>query len=222
MFGNKFKLLLLVFAIVSFSSCKESNTVTDIDGNVYKTIKIGNQVWMAENLKVTKYRNGNPILQIKDNRAWSSTKDGAYCSYNNDASNVNTYGQLYNWYALSDPRGLAPEGWHIPTNEEIAKLIGYLKGDTVAAGKMKVAGTEHWLRPNAGAGNESGFSALPGGYRFGDDGTFHTAGSNGYWWSTTSSYEMFSWTPRLYNLFADVTRDGKYMAYGLSVRCVKD
>ncbi|MBC8052400.1 MAG: fibrobacter succinogenes major paralogous domain-containing protein [Sphingobacteriaceae bacterium] len=211
----------LLAAILFLAACKESNTVTDVDGNVYKTVKIGSQIWMAENLRVTKYRNGNPIFHVTDTAEWRKTQDGAWCSYNNNASNTKTYGLLYNGYAISDSRNVAPEGWHVPHADEITQLVAALKGDTIAAGKMKISGMEVWLKPNTGATNESGFSALPGGYRSGG-GTFHTLKSNGYWWSDTKSYEMYSWSSRLYDLFADIQRDPQYLNYGLALRCVKD
>jgi len=213
--------IFIVGLILLIYSCKNNETLTDVDGNVYKTIKIGNQIWMAENLRTTKYLNGNPIYQLRDAKSWSTTQDGAYCTYNNDSVYLKDYGRLYNWHAVSDPRGLAPEGWHIPRPEEIATLIEYLKGDTIAAGKMKIDNINFWLGENSST-NESGFSALPGGYRFGDDGSFHTLGSNGYWWTSTQSYEIFSWSARVFEAFADVNRDKAYMNYGLSVRCIKN
>ncbi|MBC7912792.1 MAG: fibrobacter succinogenes major paralogous domain-containing protein [Pyrinomonadaceae bacterium] len=202
--------------------CAGNDTVTDIDGNVYHTVKIGDQIWMAENLKVTRYRNGNPIFHIKESKKWKDLTEGAYCNYNNDSGYTANYGCLYNWYAVNDLRTLAPEGWHIPSKEEVATLINNTKGDTLAAGKMKAIGTQFWISPNAGATNESKFSALPGGYRHGLDGSFHTLGSNGYWWAFTESFEMFSWSARIYQVFADVKRDAYCMNYGLSVRCIKD
>lgn len=208
--------------ILFITACGDTGSVTDIDGNVYKTIKIGNQVWMAGNLKVTKYRNGNPILHLKDNESWITAEDGAYCSYNNSSSDAEQTGLLYNWYAINDSRNIAPEGWHVPNPQEIAVLVEYLKGDTVAAAKMKATGTQNWLLPNEGANNKSGFAALPGGYRYGKNGSFHTAGSNAYWWCTTRSFEVFSWSSRIYQTFADVDRDSSYMTYGLSLRCIKD
>lgn len=217
---NKWALILL-FLLTGCYSDREHKTVTDIDGNIYRTITIGDQVWMADNLQVTHYRNGDPIPVVGDDTAWHNLSTGAYCYYDNDASNNISYGKLYNWYAINDSRGIAPEGWHIPTEVELAQLAEYLKGDTIAAGKMKSTGTVHWLIPNTGATNESGFTALPGGYRL-DNGSYHTMGSNGYWWSTTRSYEMYAWTPRLYSGFADVKREPYYEKYGFAVRCIKD
>lgn len=209
--------------LLIFTACHSEHvgTVTDIDGNIYRTITIGNQVWMADNLEVTHYRNGDTIPCITDTAAWSSLSSGAHCYYNNDIKNIAGYGRLYNWHAISDSRGIAPEGWHIPDDEEIATMINSLGGDTISAGKMKEGGTAHWLIPNEGAANESGFSALPGGYRF-NNGSYHTMGSNGYWWSATRSYEMYAWSPRLYAGFADVRREPYYQQYGFAVRCIKD
>jgi uncharacterized protein (TIGR02145 family) len=198
-----------------------NNTVTDIDGNVYSTVNIGDQVWMADNLKVTKYRNGDTLPGISNAEEWKNLSAGAYCYYNNDTNNIAAYGRLYNWYAVSDNRNIAPEGWHIPTEEEIIALTDFLAGDTIAAGKMKDTGSRYWINPNTGATNESGFSARPGGYRF-DDGRYYTLRSNGYWWSATRSYEMYAWTPRLYFGFADVKREPYYEKYGFAVRCIKD
>jgi len=171
-----------------------TGTVTDIDGNVYKTVKIGNQWWMAENLKVTRYRNGDPIPNITDNHTWVDLSTGAYCNYNNDISNVATYGRLYNWYAVDESRNIAPAGWHVPTDDEWKQLEIYLGMSPTEAdethwrgtdegGKLKETGTTHWYSPNTGATNESGFTALPGGYRV--SGGFSSLGFGAYFWSST-------------------------------------
>lgn len=217
---NKWSALLLMILAGCYSD-RDDNTVTDIDGNAYRTITVGDQVWMAENLTVTRYRNGDAIPAVTDDSAWSHLASGAYCHYNDEQNNTAAYGKLYNWYAINDSRGIAPEGWHVPTEEEIITLMEHLKGDTIAAGKMKSTGTSQWLTPNTGATNETGFSALPGGYRL-DKGSYHTMGSNGYWWTTTRSYEMYAWTPRLYTGFADVKREPWYEKYGFAIRCIKD
>lgn len=221
-FLEGFKMLVLAALAASlFAVCKnDAGIVTDVDGNIYRTVTIGTQTWMAENLKVTHYRNGDKILYLPDEAAWGSTTAGAFCNYNNDSSHVSEYGRLYNWYAVNDSRGIAPEGWHIPGPAEIETLITYLKGDTIAAAKLKSAGLDSWLS-NLGADNETGFSALPGGYRH-KDGSYHTLGSNGYWWTKTRSYEMFSWSKRVYQGFADVDRITDFMNYGFALRCIKD
>ncbi|MBN1999215.1 hypothetical protein JW935_16775 [candidate division KSB1 bacterium] len=207
--------------------------VTDIDGNVYKTVKIGDQWWMAENLKVTKYRNGDPIPNVTSNSEWANLTTGAYCNYDNNDSYVSTYGRLYNWYAVNDSRGLAPAGWHVPTDAEWKQLEMYLgmsqseanetgyRG-TDEGGKLKETGTGHWSSPNTGATNESGFSGLPGGYRF-HDGTFNVVGSSAYFWSASSAYSgYYAWYRPLYCNRSDVYRSGNYVQDGFSVRCVRD
>lgn len=140
--------------------------VIDIDGNIYQAVKIGKQLWLAENLKVIHYRNGDPIQHIIDDIQWHNGGFGAYCNYGNDQTNATIYGCLYNWYAVNDKRNICPSGWHIPTEAEWTVLVNYLGGDSIAGGKMKEAGTIHWESPNTGAINISGFSALPGGGRF--------------------------------------------------------
>ena len=198
-----------------------NETITDIDGNVYKTVKIGTQVWMAENLKVTHYRNGDPILNITDNTQWDSLTTGAYCNYNNDPNNAITYGRLYNWYAVTDSRNLAPIGWRVPTDAEWQTLINYLGGDDVAGGKIKEAGTTHWSSPNTGATNESGFTALPGGARA-DSGSFDLLGSNATFWSSTETNSNYAWYRRLTYNGASVDRDIGDKRHGVSVRLVRD
>lgn len=197
-------------------------TVTDIDGNIYRTVKIGNQIWFAENLKVTHYRNGDAIPYVTDNTTWGDLTTGAYCNYNNDVNNSTTYGHLYNWYAVTDSRNIAPAGWHIPTDAEWQTLVDYLGGDAVAGGKMKETGTIHWRSPNTGATNESGFSALPGGDRFANGTYFDYVGSRGYWWSSTEygsscaeSRDLNYGSSEVYR----ITADGHF---GFSVRCVRD
>jgi len=215
------KILFLFIFILGACQNKETQTLKDIDGNIYRTVKIGNQVWMAENLKVTRYKNGDVIPNISVNSDWKYAQTGALCDYKNDTLNVAAYGKLYNWFAVNDSRNIAPEGWHIPTEAELDTLINFLKGDTIAAGKLKETGNSHWLTENRKSDDITGFSARPGGYRFAD-GAFHTKGSNGYWWLRNSSYEMYAFTPRLYKLFADITRDEQYKNYGFYVRCIKD
>jgi uncharacterized protein (TIGR02145 family) len=188
--------LLLVFLVSiscsdSTSTDDDSNTdddpatVTDIDGNVYNTVKIGNQLWLAENLKVTRYSNGDPIPKVTDNAQWESLTTGAYCEYMNDSSNASIYGYLYNWYAVNDSRGLAPKGWHVHTSNEWGIMQEHLGHN---GGKLKETGTNNWEHPNEGATNESGFSALPGGFR--DlNGVFGGMGYTAFFWTSTEPYE---------------------------------
>lgn len=204
------------------SSGGVTGTVTDIDGNVYHTVQIGTQVWMVENLKTTKYRNGDPIPNVTGDAAWSTLNTGAYSWYNNDAAtNKAIYGALYNWYAATDSRNIAPTGWHVPTDSEWTTLTTYLGGESVADGKLKEIGTTHWQSPNTGATNSSGFTALPGGNR-NEGGTFNTVGSLGYWWSSTNNGGCGSWYRRIYNTAPLGMRDCWYTRAGFSIRCLKD
>jgi len=207
-------------SIRSFTTL-DSNTVIDIDGNVYQTITIGTQVWMAENLKVTHYRNGNAIPYVPDAGTWTNLTTGAYCNYNNDVNNVAVYGRLYNWYAVSDSRNIAPFGWHVPSDAEWDTLVVYLGGYTVAGGKMKEAGFAHWNSPNTGATNESGFSALPGGYRY-SNGSYDYVGYGAILWSSTEYGSYSAWNRHLDCRSSGVGRVDSSMRSGFSVRCVRD
>jgi uncharacterized protein (TIGR02145 family) len=205
----------------AFTISSVTGTVTDIDGNMYQTIQIGNQLWMAENLKVTRYRNGDVITNVTDNTDWSNLTAGARCSYNNDENNVTTYGYLYNWYAVNDSRNIAPEGWHVPTDDEWQILVDYLGGSFVAGGKMKESGTAHWPSPNTDATNESGFTALPGGYRY-RNGTSHHMGYYAYFWSATEYDTLYALYQYLIYYDSRIYRTIDDKQYGFSVRCVRD
>jgi uncharacterized protein (TIGR02145 family) len=195
--------------------------VKDIDGNVYKTVSIADQIWMAENLKTTKYNNGIEILLITDNSEWNSASNGAYCFYNNDADTYkNTYGALYNWYAINAD-SLCPTGWHVPIDEEWTTLIDFLGGLSLAGGKMKETGTIHWSSPNTGANNESGFTGLPGGFRF-DDGSYFGMNTDAIWWSATADYLYTAWFWGLYFEESAVYKGTNNKEMGFSVRCIKN
>ena len=171
-------------------------SATDINGNTYPSVNIGSQTWMQKNLNVSKYKNGVVIPQVTDAAQWAALTTGAWCWYNNDSANyAATYGKLYNWYAVNDSNGLAPDGWHVPTNSEWNKLIRNIDGtaDTVclncnqsstAGGALKETGTAHWTSPNTGASNATGFLGLPGGGR-NQLGSFYQINQNGIWWSFT-------------------------------------
>jgi uncharacterized protein (TIGR02145 family) len=216
------------------NSCKKSNnadntplvkgtdSVTDNEGNVYKTVKIGTQWWMAENLKATKYRNGENIPQLTNISDWHSTNKGAYCNYDNDSTMGKTYGKLYNWYAVDDARALCPIGWHVPSDTEYTILTNYLGGDLLAGGKMKETGTMHWLVPNTDATNESGFSALPGGWR---DcyGYFGLMNEQAYFWTGTAPHFLTAFHLVLFYNSAGVDRANELNSnFGFSIRCIKD
>ena len=212
--------------------------VADVDGNVYETIKIGDQVWMAENLKVSHYRNGDPIPNLTSSENWKSSKSGAFCFYNNNDKKGTTFGALYNWYAVKDSRNIAPEGWHVPTEEEWKQLEIYLGMSQAEADGVQFRGTNEgsklagnaslWLFDGAlkaemefGA---SGFTVLPGGYRLSETGEFDGVGGIGSFW--TSSYFDYVWESAYYRLiFYDDARsrgETNDMKTGLSIRCVKD
>jgi len=214
-------LVILVGVIaILFVIRKKSNEVTDIDGNIYKTVKIGSQVWMAENLKVTKYRNGDPISNVRDNNVWFFTTE-ACCWYSNDETlNKATYGALYNWYAVADSRNIAPIGWHVASDDEWKTLISFL-GESTAGGLMKEANTAHWKSPNTGATNSNGFTALPSGLR-NYYGPFHGLGEDGHWWSSTDYDASSAWAFGLVYYNANVSRIYSNRKWGFSVRCVRD
>jgi uncharacterized protein (TIGR02145 family) len=187
---------------------------------------------MAENLKVTHYRNGDAVPNVTDNSTWAGLTTGANCNYNNAAANVATYGRLYNWYAVDDSRNIAPAGWHVPTDAELKQLEVYLGMSQAQAdatgwrgtdegGKLKETGTTHWQSPNEGATNESGFSALPGGYRS-HYGTFLMLGNNALFWSSTEYGSYYAWDRNLHYLNSQINRLNLNRRYGFSVRCVRD
>ena len=194
-----------------------AGTVTDSDGNVYQTVKIGNQVWMAENLKTTKYRNGELISNVREETAWSNLTTGAYCNYNSTGNNADISGRLYNWYAVNDSRKIAPKGWHVATDAEWTTLITYVGGESVAGTKLK--SKTGWNNNGSGT-DDYGFTAFPDGYR-NYDGTFYFVGNNGYWWSST---EDGSYGARLQFIgnSSNVFISNFNKSFGLSVRCVKD
>jgi uncharacterized protein (TIGR02145 family) len=186
-----------------------------------ESIKIGDQEWMKKNLELTTYRNGDIIPEVKDPIKWAALTTGAWCYYNNDPENGKTYGKLYNWYAVNDPRGLAPKGYHVPTDAEWTKLIAYLGGEKIAGGKLKDTGALHWVSPNTGASNIIGFSGLPAGCH-NDFDTFYGIGQIGYWWSSSEDDNTYAWYRTLYYNDGNANRNSNVKYYGFSVRCVKD
>jgi uncharacterized protein (TIGR02145 family) len=208
-------------ANIVHNPAKTYGTMTDQQGNVYKTIVIGAQEWMAENLKTTIYRNGNAIANITDNAQWEGLTTGAWASYNNDSQNDCPYGKLYNWYAVADPGHVCPTGWHVPTDDEWTTLTDYLGGAAVAGGKMKTTGLQYWISPNTGATNESGFSGLPGGGHY-SNGSFDGVGSFGNWWSS-SEYDTNSvWYRYLTYYNGSAYQYSSNKQSGFSVRCLRD
>ena len=198
------------------------DTMTDIDGHVYLTVKIGNQWWMGENLKVTKYRNGDPIPNVTDDTEWYGLQTGAYCNYNNNSGNVGTYGRLYNGEAVKDARHIAPKGWHVPTKFEWQTLADYLGGDKIAGEKLKEIGLDHWNSPNTGATNESGFTALPGGNRNGYNGNFENLNMGAYFWASSSGGAPGATYRYLSYKYSNFYEDGIENQFGFSVRLIRD
>ena len=194
------------------------------------TIQIGSQKWMSKNLDVAFYRNGDPIPQVTNATAWAALTTGAWCYYDNDPTQGNKYGKLYNWYAVNDPRGLAPQGWHVPSDAEWTTLETTLGGSSVAGGKMKEAGTVNWTTPNTAADNSSSFAGLPGGSRTLTmespptmTSMFLSLGNAGGWWSSTLDGATNNAYLRAVNHnVASVTRGADYKEIGWSVRCIKD
>lgn len=211
-------------ACSSGDSDNNTNTpsVSDVDGNVYQTVSICNKTWTKSNLNVTHYRNGDEIPQVTNGAQWAALTTGAWCYYANTSSNGTTYGKLYNWYAVNDPRGLAPSGYHIPTDGEWISLTQCV-GGVGYGGKLKEAGTLNWLTPNVEATNSSGFTALPAGIRSSYDGTFSYLQRDTVWWSSTQAgASTDAWTRGLSYATGTVSRNDMLKKYGLSVRCVKD
>lgn len=198
-----------------------SETVTDIDGNVYKTVQIGNQTWMAENLKVSRYRSGDLIPNVQDDEDWNNLKNDACCNYENNPDFDSEYGKLYNWLTVVDKRGLSPIGWHIPSDNEWQQLIDYLDGKDFSGGTLKETGTSHWKDSNELGTNESGFSALPGGYRL-FEGTFCFLRHSGNWWSSTEFTSTSALCMSLYYGSSRTIRGKENKYCGFSVRCLRD
>jgi len=238
--------LLITFYVIPFSACKdkespapvqETGTVSDNEGNVYETIKIGDQWWTTENLRATKYRNGDPIQFITEDTLWKNSTIGSYCTFDNIANNINVTGGLYNWYAVNNANSIAPEGWHIPTDAEwkmLEKHLGMSNNDlekvnwrgSNEAQKLKSTGQQEWvLYNNILPTNESGFSALAGNCRMfnGIWGSPLDLRSMGFWWTATDNpgYDQ-AWYRYLDSKKTDVFRFYGPKTYGFSVRCVKD
>lgn len=215
--------LIVVFATV-ITGCKKDKddpgTVADIDGNVYKTVAIGNQVWFGENLKTTKYANGDPISLVTDGAEWPNLNSGAYCEYDNSSVLTSTYGLLYNWYAAIDPKNICPDGWHVPIHNDWVALVDILGGESVAGGKLREEGTSHWLSTSAVVTDEYGFTALPAGYRFG--GTFQQPGYYAIFWSSSERDADDGWILNLTGSSIQSFLQSGYKTDGYSVRCIKD
>ncbi len=236
-FDSRFRLdlFIVVITILFFFSCSDDETpaissngggtsevtFTDIDGNVYHEVKIGNQTWMKENLKTTRYRNGVDITTNLSSVDWQSNITGACADYNNDPPITVVYGKLYNWYAVANPLGLCPVNWHVPSDSEWTELANYLGGDSIAGGKLKEIGVSHWATPNTNATNSSSFTGLPGGYRL-PTGAYYNIYAVGFWWSATQDSLTGAYFRSLNSSNDDLFRNSYKETYGFSLRCVKD
>lgn len=221
---NKYLFLIIFFVLPLQNSAQ---TVTDIDNNIYNTITIGTQTWMKENLKTTKYSDGAAITEIRDSSAWGVQPTPAYCWYNNDSSKYkNTFGALYNWYAVNTGN-LCPAGWHVPSDVEWTILTNFLGGENVAGSILKEAGNAHWIFENTDATNSSLFTALPGGFRdyytgLYNKGEFYYLSRFGFWWTVTAYDSNSGYARDLFYNETYVYREFSSKSYGYSVRCLKD
>jgi uncharacterized protein (TIGR02145 family) len=218
-------IFLLIFGVlISLISCKKESNLKciDADGNNYKMVRIGNQIWMAENLKTTHYNNGDEIattplnydyeLEIEPKYQWPSE---------GDEINVPIYGRLYTWFVAIDERNVCPPGWHLPSQQEWEILVNYLGGYAIAGGKMKEKGTLHWTDPNTGANNSSGFKALPGGNRI-QYGMFNVIGKSSSYWSSTEWDNVNIFFIYLSNESTESYLANNDRKFGFNIRCIKD
>jgi uncharacterized protein (TIGR02145 family) len=211
--------LLYVWAVLGILSLPIMNAQISSD------VKIGTQVWMSKNLDISTYRNGDPIRYASSASEWldaSNKEEGAWCYYNNDPKNGKKYGKLYNWYAVNDSRGLAPIGYHVPSDDEWITLVDFLGGENIACKRMK--SKKGWIRGGNGD-NRSGFNGLPGGGCY-YNGIFDSIGEDSEWWSSSEFYEASdgrnAWKRSLNYDNSQVQRYPNYLYYGFSVRCLKD
>jgi uncharacterized protein (TIGR02145 family) len=214
--------LLIVCHKESTGPMDLSIAATDIDGNVYQTVQIGRQWWMAENLKARHYRNGDAIPEVTDNSEWEGLNTGAYSNFDNDSGNVQTRGRLYNWYAVNHEHKIAPAGWHVATDQEWCILVDFCGGDSVAGEKLRAVGAIFWTNSTCTrASNESGFTAVAGGFRD-KHGIYRGKNSTALFW-TSSEFNSDSAYSRIFRFDCP----GAYAFigskhYGFSIRCVRD
>ena len=214
-------IIAVTLSLLAFSGSLFAQQVTDIDGNVYNTVTIGAQTWMAKNLAVTHFRDGTNIPNVTNNTDWGNLISSGYCWYNNDFSTYkDTYGALYNWYSCNTGN-LCPTGWHFPSSAEWAILTTYLGGDSIAGGKLKETGTTHWTTPNIGATNETGFTALPAGGRDWYGG-FSFINTNGYWWTSSELDANSAYFKHMVNNLSSVGNLSNSKQLGFSVRCLSN
>lgn len=203
---------------LTFVTSSDTNSITDLDGNIYIPVIVGDQIWMRENLKTTRYNTGISIRNETTIGAWYGLRTGAYCNFNNVPSNSDVYGRLYNWFVIDS---VCPSGWHVPSRSEWQTLINIVGGENVG-GRLKERTTAHWIPENFGAGNYYDFSALPGGYLASYSKTFEELGISGNWWSSTEFSDVGAWFFGLRNYAEAIGSNSDLKTEGLSIRCIKD
>jgi uncharacterized protein (TIGR02145 family) len=240
MLKTTLKFTLAIFILTSCSknkidtppiTTKNDGEVVDIDGNAYHTTKIGNQIWFVENLKVNHLNNGQAILNLKDSASWTKSKKPSYCYYNNDSVGNRIYGKLYNFYTVNTGK-VCPTGWKVPSDSDWFKLLSFVGGENIAAGKLKVKTYKYWGAPNVGAVDSFGFSALPGGYRSYNSTHFYGRNIFGNWWSSKIIKQYYGGAPstddslaRSFTMYydkANVINITNWFNNGLSIRCIKE
>lgn len=225
--NTMYGLLLLVMTVITslfYARAEAGERFFDIDHNGYNTVTKGGKVWMKDNLNVSKYRNGDPVRQVESSAEWlaaAAKGEGVWCYYNNDSAKGKTYGRLYNWYAVNDPRGLAPQGWHIATEAEWKGLSRVLAGDPVPVAKKQNA-TAAWRYPYASVDDVMDFNALQSGLRVSEDDIFNSLGEDAWFWSTSEGSKTHAWAAQFNfdSSFINVSVHDK--RDGLAVRCVQD
>jgi len=228
---KKYSLICLIPIMLSCSYLvhhSQDIILNDIDGNAYRTVKIGEQVWMGENLRVTHFQNGDEIPRVRNTSKWVSTGKAAYCCCNGDTELVATYGLLYNCFAVTDSRNIAPKGWHVPTMDDWKTLDAYLKIRGVdSGGALKEPGNVHWKQPNKAATNETGFSALPAGFRAWGNGGFQRPGQSVGFWVSAINIRDKVWGASIVSLdynksILHISEGGNNLKGGLSIRLIRD
>jgi uncharacterized protein (TIGR02145 family) len=219
-----YNVITAILSVLIINSCKKDHvpaSVADIDGNVYKVVTIGTQAWLQENLKTTKLNDGTSIPILPDNTQWANLQSGGLCYLNNDeATNKDTYGALYNWYTVKTGH-ICPVGWHVPARDEVNTLVTYLGGPSNAMAKLMETGPEHWNTfPNPGT-NESGFTALPGRLRY-TNGSFTGVPEGASFWISTENNDASGFSWYIVSGAAVGFNDHAYKQYGLSIRCIQN
>jgi uncharacterized protein (TIGR02145 family) len=221
-------LVIFGFLFLLINSCKkdedtvvEPPSVTDIQGNKYNIVTIGTQTWMASNLRVKKLNDESDIPLVTNANQWENTTVPAHCYYDNDSVKyTDPFAVLYNWFSVNSGK-LCPEGWHVPTDADWTILVDYLGGEDTAGGLLKETGIDHWVNPNVGATNITGFNAIPGGYR-NYTGQFFNVGTTGSWWSSSEENQGYAWYRTIRNNLTTIANNNGLKQRGLSVRCVKN